>query len=76
MASSSPSEFDYFMIRVLRISAERGAGTLSGVAERLGTGEKRSFASDSELLRIVRGESPHPTNMQSVGSLDNLVVSP
>jgi hypothetical protein len=60
-------EFDYFMIRVRRTAPEEIAGTLSGVAERLGTGEKWSFANSDELLRVVGGEAKRLGNMQTFG---------
>jgi hypothetical protein len=46
--------FAYFMIRVRRGSLDSAEGTLTGLVEQLATGEKESFASGEELIRIVR----------------------
>lgn len=44
--------YAYVVLRVRRF--DRGADVgLVGVAERLGTGEKRSFATGEELLRLI-----------------------
>lgn len=48
--------FDYFMVR----SQQRDGSpprTLSGVIERLRTGEKRPFRTTEELLRLMEGWS-------------------
>ncbi len=44
--------FAYFMVRLQR-PAPGGAAALAGVVERLGTGEKRSFASAAELSALL-----------------------
>lgn len=44
--------FSYFMIRIQRPGPARPA-TVSGVIERLGTGEKRSFADGAQLLDLL-----------------------
>jgi hypothetical protein len=49
-------EYDYFMIRIRRPAADALGQPLSGVLERLATGEKKGFESDAELLRLVRPE--------------------
>jgi hypothetical protein len=46
--------FAYFMIRVHRGALVSAEGTLTGLIEQLATGEKESFASAEELIRIVR----------------------
>jgi len=46
--------FDYFMVRSRR-PAEAASTTLSGVIERLRTGEKRPFGSSQELLHLLEG---------------------
>jgi hypothetical protein len=56
-------EFDYFMIRVRKLAPGALDGALSGVAERLATGEKWSFGSGEELLRVVGGEVEFLKNM-------------
>jgi hypothetical protein len=45
--------FAYFMIRVRRGSLASAEGTLTGLVEQLATGEKESFASAEELIRII-----------------------
>jgi hypothetical protein len=45
--------FAYFMIRVRRGSLASAEGTLTELVEQLATGEKESFASAEELIRIV-----------------------
>jgi len=60
-------EYDYFMIRVRRPTLGAPQDTVSGMVERLGTGEKRSFESGEELLRLVGsgpGRAAVPANMQ------------
>jgi hypothetical protein len=42
----------YFIVRVRRISGA-ALGDVSGVVERLGTGEKREFRSSTELAQVV-----------------------
>jgi len=66
-------DFDYFMIRVRRTAPEGVIGALSGVAERLGTGEKWSFDSSDELLRVISGEVKRLGNMQTFGIADKHV---
>ncbi len=44
--------FAYFMVRLQRPAAG-GDTTLAGVVERLGTGEKREFASAAELYDLL-----------------------
>jgi hypothetical protein len=56
-------EFDYFMVRVRRTAAGKRDGSLAGVAERLGTGEKWAFESSDELVRVVGGKQGHNPNM-------------
>ena len=50
--SGSPLGSGYFIVRVRRISGA-ALGDVSGVVERLGTGEKREFRSSSELAQVV-----------------------
>jgi hypothetical protein len=45
--------FAYFMVRIRRPD-ELPDDSFSGLVEQLATGEKRSFASAEELIRIVR----------------------
>jgi hypothetical protein len=68
-------EFDYFMVRVRRTVPEEMTGTLSGVAERLGTGEKWNFGSGEELLHVVSGAPRRIKNMQSPDTAGKPTVS-
>ena len=55
--ADAPAEsilFSYFLVR-LRGTARGPDVGLAGMVERLGTGEKRSFASADELLALVAG---------------------
>ncbi|MBA3522129.1 MAG: hypothetical protein H0T90_06495 [Gemmatimonadales bacterium] len=45
--------FDYFMIRVTR--SQREPDRVAGLIERLGSGEKRSFETGEQLVRLVGG---------------------
>ncbi len=49
--------FAYFMVRLQRPAAG-GDRALAGVVERLGTGEKRTFASAAELSDLLELWSP------------------
>lgn len=42
----------YYMVRITRPAAEAPA-PMSGLVERLGTGEKQSFGSIDELMRLI-----------------------
>lgn len=55
--SVDPRRFAYFMVRLQRPAAGGEAG-LTGVVERLGTGEKRAFASAAELSELLDLWSP------------------
>jgi hypothetical protein len=59
-------QFRYYMIRV-QTPADTiptdGAPELSGVVERLGSGEKRDFADVAELVRLVTTWSKAIPNM-------------
>jgi hypothetical protein len=64
-------EFQYFMVRVRRATevdaADRVSPTsiaLSGVVERLNSGEKRAFATANELLQLVTTWPESPSNVQ------------
>jgi len=52
--SIDPRRFAYFMVRLQRPAA----GGLAGMVERLGTGEKRAFASAAELSQLLDLWSP------------------
>lgn len=70
-------DFAYFKIRIRRESGEQSPEALSGMIERIGTGDKRSFTSGDELMRFMCGtESPkgslpiagQPRNVPDSGS--------
>jgi hypothetical protein len=63
-----PDRFDYFMVRVTR--AEDDA-RLTGLVERLGTGEKRSFGSGQQLLWLVGSWSDAESNLQARAEASN-----
>jgi hypothetical protein len=44
--------FDYFVLRLSR--QEVGSEELSGMVERLGSGEKRRFDTGEQLIELVR----------------------
>jgi hypothetical protein len=54
--------FEYFMVRVSR--SMRHPDRLAGLVERLGSGEKRSFDTGEQLLRLVGGGFTVSSNMQ------------
>lgn len=68
-------QFRYYMIRVqtpANTARSDGSLELSGVVERLGSGEKRDFSDAAELVRLVTawseaapnmGGGPHPGNV-------------
>ncbi|MBI4419801.1 MAG: hypothetical protein HY560_03180 [Gemmatimonadetes bacterium] len=60
------SGFSYFMIRVQRPVPARPA-TVSGLIERLGTGDKRQFSSERELLALLRTWPADPSKMAPAG---------
>lgn len=51
LPASAPG-LSYFVVRVRRLPGT-ALGDVSGVVERLGTGEKRPFVSSAELNRII-----------------------
>jgi hypothetical protein len=53
--------YNYFMVRLSGSDAD--PGHFSGVVERLGSGEKRTFADQDELLRLFSSWSVPPANM-------------
>jgi hypothetical protein len=54
--------FEYFMVRITRSSRE--PGRVAGLIERLGSGEKRSFDTGEQLVRLVNGGFAPEFNMQ------------
>ncbi len=57
-------QFKYYMIRIRHSPAEPQPEPLAGVVERLGLGEKQSFADGEELLRLLRGWTEGLPNMR------------
>lgn len=55
-AAEGPA-FDYFMLRLSRSAAE--PTRLSGIIERLGSGEKRRFETGEQLMGLVQGWLDH-----------------
>ncbi len=55
---------DYFMIRLAR--REERPGRVTGVVERLATGEKRGFDTAGQLLRLVVAWDAPDSNMDAV----------
>ncbi len=60
---TTSERFDYFMIRVTRSDNDRDR--VSGLVERLGSGEKRSFETGDQLLRMVGGWFESSFKLQS-----------
>lgn len=67
-ADGTPDRFDYFMVRVTRTEDD---ARLSGLVERLGTGEKRSFGSGQQLLWLVGAWSDTESNLQARAGTSN-----
>ena len=58
-----PERYEYFMLRVTRSAHD--PERVAGLVELLGSGEKRSFSSGEQLVRLVRGGFAPESNMQS-----------
>jgi hypothetical protein len=56
-----PERLDYFMIRLAR--RERDPDRVTGLVERLATGEKRGFDTAAELIRLVVAWDTPGSNM-------------
>ncbi len=59
-------QFSYYMIRIRHTAAETQTESLAGIVERLGAGEKQSFADAAELLRLLSGWTEGLPNMRYV----------
>jgi hypothetical protein len=73
--SGSPLEegserFLYFMIRI-HVPAEDGAGSPSGIIERLGSGQKRRFVGAGELLAVLTGQATPDVKIPAADNRDN-----
>jgi hypothetical protein len=58
----TPERFEYFMLRVTR--SAHHPDRLAGLVERLGSGEKRSFDTGEQLIRLVGDGFPVSPNLQ------------
>jgi hypothetical protein len=54
--------FEYFMVRLTRNASE--PDRFAGLVERLGSGQKRSFDTGEQLVRLVGGGFTLDLNMQ------------
>ena len=54
--------FDYFMVRITRTE---DPAQLTGLVERLGTGEKHSFSTGQQLLGLVAAWSGSDSKLQA-----------
>ena len=54
--------FEYFMVRVTR--SDKDPERVAGLVERIGSGEKRSFETGDQLLRMVGGWFAFNLNLQ------------
>jgi hypothetical protein len=52
-SGTTSERFEYFMVRLTR--STHAPDRLAGLIERLGFGEKRSFETGEQLLRLVSG---------------------
>ena len=59
---TTSERFEYFMIRLTR--SEQDPERVAGLMERLGSGEKQSFETGDQLLRMVRGSFAFSLNLQ------------
>jgi hypothetical protein len=60
-------QYSYYMIRIRHSSApEPRQEALTGIVERLGSGEKQNFADGEELLRLLTEWTDGLTNMRPV----------
>lgn len=68
-----PERFEYFMVRLTRSAHE--PDRLSGLIERLSSGEKRSFDTGEQLLQLVGSGFALDSNMQPGAGPRNAVQS-
>jgi hypothetical protein len=59
---TTSERFEYFMIRLTR--SDKDPERVAGLVERLGSGEKRSFETGDQLLRMVGGWFAFSFNLQ------------
>lgn len=70
---SVPERFEYFMVRLTRTA--HAPDRLSGLVERLSSGEKRSFDTGEQLLQLVGGGFSLDSKMQPGGAPRNVTHS-
>jgi hypothetical protein len=63
--------FEYFMVRLTRSS--RDPDRVAGLIERLGSGQKRTFDTGEQLVRLVGGGFAPELNMQPTDGDRNAV---
>ena len=59
---TTSERFEYFMVRLTR--SDRDPERVAGLVERIGSGEKRSFETGDQLLRMVGGWFALNLNLQ------------
>jgi hypothetical protein len=69
----APERFEYYMVRLTRSAHE--PDRVAGLIELLGSGQKRSFDSGEQLVRLVGGGFTLDSNMQPVAANRNAVGS-
>jgi hypothetical protein len=68
-----PERFEYFMVRLTR--SPRDPDRVAGLIERLGSGQKRSFDTGEQLVRLVGGGFALDSNMQPAADPRNAAQS-
>jgi hypothetical protein len=59
---TTSDRFEYFMVRLTR--SDKDPERVAGLVERIGSGEKRSFETGDQLLRMVGGWFAFNLNLQ------------
>jgi hypothetical protein len=72
--SGVPERFEYFMVRLTR--SAHAPDRLAGLIERLGFGEKHSFDTGEQLLKLVSGGFADDAKMQPGTGHRNASESP
>ena len=67
----APERFEYFMVRLTR--SPHDPDRVAGLIERLGSGQKRSFDTGEQLVRLVGGGFAPELNMQPTDGDRNAV---
>jgi hypothetical protein len=61
-SETTSERFEYFMVRLTR--SDKDPERVAGLVERIGSGEKRSFETGDQLLRMVGGWFAFNLNLQ------------